>query len=652
MKKNEHRIPDTTCTASQPVKARGTQRTKRIQSGAAALALLLLLSQLPLTSHAADYSDPSEEIIDPVITAEDAPAPLTEIRSQDLRIPASAEAKVIISYEGEKDYTDIIQESFIRAAAQKIPVYFENPTPEHAFHISKNIYFPDNLEAYGNGNTIAVDSNYMDKFSPAKTNTSNDGKYREFCILSEGMLTKSITTFSLTELNFTLRDDHDGKGIPKVMMGLGNMKDIEIIDCTFSTYSDIQLGLTTFDVYTNWQDLHIKGCTFNVMHEGYMGGVWLRNFNGDTPSTNALIEDCTFNNKSADEVLTIYAQFPSIFDSYREMSDVTVRNCQFNCYTSDYNNPAHLITLGNTGRTTNILFEDNEIYMDAVWNSVIKMKAHGTRGEVDGITVRNNKIVVDDILNTANQIITGDDLPKTALVEGNSITVNTKSGLKKMGMTGNYTVARNNEFYGNGFSTVFSNVRHVEGNYIEQCDSAFIGALTVLNNQVDDCNSNFHMTNSINLTPDPKNIQEILLQGNQLSSKNLAKITVASSYDLYCHLVLRDNIVTGGIVRGNNPTATMALYNNEFTMRHLDDLNFYGGITKMEKNRLRDIQGNPLVHGNALPKGAMFNNSLLPGVLLEIEPEFYADDPDPVVAYGKIKAGNTPDSWRILRFAS
>lgn len=547
---------------------------------------------------------------------------------------------------GQKDYIDLIQRAFDTAAEKKLPLYFKNPSEHAVYNISKTLIIPDGLEVNGGGATIAIDSNHIDKFLWAQEQSNRNAMYREFGIMNEGMISQADTTFSIDNLNFTLRYDHENKNLPVSLIGLGYMKDVDITNSTFSTYSEIQKGITTFDAYTNWQNLNISGCTFNVLHEGDRGGVWLRTFYNEFGTSDAVVENCVFNNKSADEVLAVFAQFPSIYDKPRNLSNVTVKNNEFYNFTSEHNNPAHLITLGNTGNTDNVVFEDNYIHMEAVWNSVIKMSAHSQRGTSDNIIVKNNTIEVDDVLSTSNQIITGDSAERNALLEGNKITVNSKSGILKNGVTGEYTKAVSNTFSGNGFDIVFSNVRYAKDNTIEQCNVAFTGVLECLNNEVKECNNQFVITTG-NYNPSSSRQQDIVIEGNSFKTSNRAYFAARDGSPLYCNLILRGNTIDGGGLRGENTHASALLIDNTFNIRDLNELKFIGGITSMSGNRIRDFNGNPLITQDAPPQGISFNESVAVGVTVDIESRFI-DNSSPVTAYEKVSEGSDAAGWKSI----
>ena len=547
----------------------------------------------------------------------------------------------IVISKGGQDDTDIIQNAFHEAAEKGLPVLFENKSGEDVYYVSRTIIIPDGLTIIGNGATLAIDSNRMDSFAWARENTRNDARYREFCIMNEGMLTQEITTFSMDGLKVVLRDDHGTRGIPETLIGFGYMRDVKITNCEFATYSEIHRGLTTFDVYTTWNSLYISNCTFHTLHDGNKGGVWLRNVGGEEAASGAVIENCVFNNRAADEILTLYANHS------RKMSDVTVRNCEFYCYTSEYNNPNHFITLGNTGDTTGLLFEHNYIYMEAVWNSVIKMRAHETKGSSDHIVVRNNTIVVDDVMLTANQIITGDDVERYALVEGNSITVNTKSGIMKHGISGSYTQVINNSFYGNGYDTVCYNIRYAEGNLIEQCRNAFIGIIDCIGNTVLECSDNLVMCTAANFTPDESSRQVIRLERNTFTSSIRALITTSVNALLYCDIIMKNNVIYGGRIWASNTTATLELYGNLFHIKYLDDITFNGKITQMSGNKFYDMNGAALVSASVWPQGNNFNRSLAVGIVIEFG-TMQRSGTGGIIGYKKVAEGTTKDTWESV----
>lgn len=556
---------------------------------------------------------------------------------------------VISEQEGITDYTERIQEAFDDGAEQGITVRFENNEQGDAtYHLAKTLILPDGLVVDGNGVTLAYDSNWMEAYQWAVYGTEQSAIYRDNCIVSEGRIEKRMTSFAIDHLKFLLRDDSGEMEIPRTLINIGDCVDVRITNCEFSTYSEIQLGLTTFDTYTNWRELYIADCIFNVNHEGPMGGVWLRNFHGADPSKGAVIERCVFNNRSADEVLAIYAQFPKIYDEPREMTDIVVRNCEFYCYNAK-NNPDHFITLGNTGITKNILFENNYIYMEGVTHTVIKMGQHSERGWTDGITVRNNVIEVEDVLAHAGTVIHGDAAECSALVEGNEITVNTKTGLLKNGIRGDNALCRNNQFHGNGFDTLFQKVRQVEGNTVDLCKNAFEGVLLAKRNVIKECQGNLAIWGPMERS-DPTEILEIQLEGNEFHSSHRSQVTTyGEDYLLNYRIVLRDNILDGIRIWGKNESTAMELYDNRFTLIGLDEIKF-PAITAMSGNRFYDLTGKDLVTGNRWPQGNDFNVSVAVGVVVDTEESFSADTSgiEEVIGYKKTAVGTGEDSWERL----
>ena len=478
------------------------------------------------------------------------------------------------------------------------------------YYVSGTILIPDKVTIMGNGATLVITSDRpladdpTKAFKPAGTGAT----YREFAIMSSGMVNGGTTTFAMHDLNLELVNNVPGSGIPTTIFGVGKVSGVEITNCNISVSSSAGISHSVFDAYTAWDNLVITGCTFNIETDAKEGGVWLRNFNGKTVSGNALIRNCTFNKRAGDEILCIWGSTTGA------VSGVTITECTFNQFYSASNNPPHFIRFGNTGITENIVFENNIVNMDGVVNSVFNTTA--TQGKSDNIVIRDNIITVNNIYETSGRIVLGDSVEKSVLLEGNTFHVNSgESGLRKYGVSGRHTQVIGNTFTGDGLSYVTYDVKYVYNNTIQICDTGFYGVTECVGNTIEECRGNFIMLTGANCTGTAASPQTITISGNTFISSNLAVVTSSSSAELNCHIDFIGNEMYGGRIVLTNKTATNIISDNTLRLKSLDNISTSGKTIAFENNRLLNLSGESFISGTVAPSSINFNNSIPVGTI-------------------------------------
>jgi hypothetical protein len=384
---------------------------------------------------------------------------------------------------------DEIQAKFNEASEDVLYVIFEKAE----YDISKTLIIPDNVKVYGMGATLNVVPGAGGVFE----NLIPDRWFDEGSIVFAGLLTGHLDltpgrdrTFYIEGLNF-YRYNKAGASFPSSLLGVGFFTDAEIINCTFTCEGDTDvLGRLNnpLDVYSNYDGLVVRGCTFSQMADSQEGGVWIRNFDsGDRryASGNVLIEDCMFEKRAGDEIIAIWSNF----GENSPLTNVTVRNSEFYNYDSLYNNPDFLLSIGGysdgdaytAGETSGILFENNKIHADNAYEFFmcvgdIVPSADPTVRTKD-VIIRGNEFVIDGIVGSLSNPGASERLFFTSyhttgvVYENNDITINLKNEQRKDNelFYGSTMTVRNNRIYGNACYTAAANVDLFEGNYVEEC---------------------------------------------------------------------------------------------------------------------------------------------------------------------------------------
>jgi len=559
------------------------------------------------------------------------------------------------------DITQVIQDTFNEAAKTGGVVEFKNGETK-TYRITRTLLIPANITIRGNGVTLQIDSSAKADGSEAFSALKNEPRYVEFAIMTDGFPAGAIAAaggLSIENVNFTMYNDADAGAVPKTLFGLGWIRDASISYCSFSVYSSTLQSLNPFDVYSTWENINVSGCTFTIQTDAPDGGVWVRNLaHQGFVSGNLVMQNNTFNKRSGGEMLTVCAQSDGALDG------VYIRNNSFDQKTSQSNNPAHFISLGETGVTRNIYFENNDIRMDQVVTSIIKISSmqDNPKGTTDGVYIRGNTIAADDVKAAAGQIIASNMDDRTVIFENNDITVNAKSGIKKHGVQGKSVQVLNNRFMGNGFATIANNVRLAADNTVESCESGFIGVVEIVGNTVNEATVNMVQVNSAILSATPS-AGGVIIRGNSFSSSNRAVIHVTGAA-VSPAITIEDNVFNNVRINNtNNPSANFYISGNSFNIGTLGDINTSGRTQIFFGNTLINFKGAQLLsknsaappaaapapglteraHRYSAPSGSSsFDQSIPVGsvVWFEIDGDF--------VAFTKIESGTGRNTWEAL----
>jgi len=515
------------------------------------------------------------------------PTIITIIDDPDVPLgPGGDKPVYVIGDQPPGDYTALIQNTFNEASKVAGVVEFINGAGK-TYRITKTLLIPSNISIVGNGVTLQIDTSPTADGSPPFTLLRDQSRYREFAMMTEGFPVSKIAAvggLTIEGVNFVMRNDGKTSDTPRTLLGIGFIRDVTITNCTFSVYSNTRQFLNALDIYTTWENIVLSNNTFTIFTDSVEGGVWVRNLvNQGFISTNMTIENNKFYNRCADEVLTVYAQSDGIIDG------IYIRNNSFEQTESAITNPNHFITLGETGHTRNVYFENNYIHMDKVTNSVIKVSSvqDKPKGTITDVFIRGNTIVVDDIRTTSGQIITSNNDERNVIFENNDVTVNTKTGIKKHAVQGISIQVLNNRFKGNGYNTICNNVRVAKDNRIDSCDNGFVGVVDIIGNTVGEATNNMIQVNNTILSTLPGGRGQVNIIGNDLTSSCRAIVHITSTV-VEPVLNMENNTFTNvRINNSSNPTATFNIDGNNFTLGALGDIN--------TSSRTKSFKGNTIV---------------------------------------------------------
>lgn len=341
------------------------------------------------------------------------------------------------------------------------------------------------------------------------------------------------------------------------------------------------------------------------------------------------------------------------------VEDVTITGCSFNMELSEYNNPGHLITLA--GPASDIVFENNTVYAEKVIFSVIKISDHisgSAEVGLDEVYIKDNTIVVDDVNTNATAVINGDNYSRVAVLEGNAITVNTKSGSKIHGVTGRHTFVDGNNFFGNGFYIITYDVRTVKNNTVEQCVDAFRGVLNCIGNVVDECTEHFIYFSNANVTGTPNNWASAVIKDNCFESSASAGglFYTAQSQDLYCSIIFENNEINNGRFVFPNSYVEIEFTDNLFYLSSLGRFSVANGkITVFNGNGLYSLTGDPSISATAPPSNSNFNTAIPTGSFVglteenEYDPTVAGASPvGEVIGYCKNAVGASSSTWTTI----
>jgi len=583
----------------------------------------------------------------------------------------------------KNDYTDIIQKAFNDGAASGQTVRFsldENGNPQQ-FTISKTLFIPDGLTVDGNGATITVDGS-----TPFTHAAGTSSVYKEFCIMSQSLVSKKVSSFSISNLNFEIANDNSKSGIPSTLIGIGIVDGVSFTNCTFTVNTNINRGYGPFDLYTRWRNITLTDCTFTTMHDAPVGGVWVRNLRGwdnGEVAENLTIQNCTFNKRSGDEILAIYG------NSETGVRNVTVSNCDFNQYVSDKNNPAHLIRLAMSGTAENITFENNTINAESFYSTLIRIGEDTSSS--GNISIINNTINISKMdASTSNAMFTASNNVRGVTISGNTISgyagANASGkAIKRIAVSGNSVTLSGNTFLGNGFSTITNGVPNVDGNYVEETEVGFVDFISCVGNTIADCSS-YAVAIRGTMNGAVKN-NEVSIVSNSFTSLSGNGSLFTGSGTLNTKIMLEDNTFNCLSIVLNNTATDAYYYRNIFNMTSLDNFKMNGAATAFDDNMIYKLDttavsrisssdimsasseltsaSSRFISPSAPPQPYGINYAIPVGGIVyatqgsfsNVENAIAAikkaanDNPDLIVAYQKIAAGRTPDTWKALRAA-
>lgn len=120
---------------------------------------------------------------------------------------------------------------------------------------------------------------------------------------------------------------------------------------TFGTSDDVWT-VRTLDLYTDWQSIKITNCEFNMVAPNAAGGLWIRNYYGESgASSGCIIENCKFTHCSLDECVAIW--------SSKGVQDVAIRGCEFNI---NWSSPIMMQTSGDNTTIEDCTFNITQGY--------------------------------------------------------------------------------------------------------------------------------------------------------------------------------------------------------------------------------------------------------------------------------------------------
>lgn len=123
-------------------------------------------------------------------------------------------------------------------------------------------------------------------------------------------------------------------------IGIFDSSFLDFEDCffeagTFTTEQDIWI-VRTLDLYTDWHDIKIARCKFNMVAPNAEGGLWIRNYDGTNGEAyDCIIEECDFTHCTLDECIAIW--------STNIVRNITIRECSFDC---NWSSPIFIQTSG------------------------------------------------------------------------------------------------------------------------------------------------------------------------------------------------------------------------------------------------------------------------------------------------------------------
>ena len=542
------------------------------------------------------------------------------------------------------DHADIIQKALNDAARTGEPLIFSNPDGHATYKVCRPIVIPDGVTIIGNGATIIIDDatpvngKAFTRNITGQSAQSGYFPYNEFAVMSAGMTNGKTTTFKMDGLNFVLRTTATSTNIPTTLFGVRYVKDVVITNCSFSVYSSVQNTHNAFDAYSDWNNLTISGCTFNVLTDAPEGGVWIRNHGAAGQSGDALIENCVFNKRSGDEALAIWGS-----SSTKWVKNVTVTNCRFNMDYSQYNNHTHFI--GASEYADNIVFSNNNMRVEKLNQCLFSLSSSKPNGS---IYIKGNTVIVDDMLSGVNYLISSGPNTAAVYVEENSITVNSSSGLKKNGIYG-ATLVSGNKFYGNAFAYITCGVSDVYYNEVEQCDNGFEYVLNCVGNTL-------HSVSNLAIIPSTTSIANsnkvVIADNNITSNPNTECLIYTMPGKAYANIVINNNTITGGRIYTLLTGGSVQMSENVFHIRTLDNIYTNGKTTLMFNNEFYDSSTGKSLVTSYPPTQYEFCVSVPVGTFVGLYGRTEYDSAvagsknnGDLIGYVKNAAGNAVSSW-------
>lgn len=162
------------------------------------------------------------------------------------------------------------------------------------------------------------------------------------------------------------------------IFGMIECNDSIIENCIFYVEEGV-VNNGYFDIYRENKNIKIINCKFLNHSKQEKGGVWVRN-STNMVSKNIIFDKCTFEHMTKDEVVGVWGWNGTV-------EDVTFRDCTFETFDAEYSS-VHMITLGMSGITRNVLMDGCKIYNNHANLYTVKSEVSGD-GTIENVKLRN-----------------------------------------------------------------------------------------------------------------------------------------------------------------------------------------------------------------------------------------------------------------------
>lgn len=161
----------------------------------------------------------------------------------------------------------------------------------------------------------------------------------------------------------------DGASLGTSILVLKECDNVKIRHCTFNADTGAASARNCLDLNTQNSNITIEDCIFNQVCDMLEGGIWIREATNGETSKNIRVLNSIFNKVGGDEVLAVWGWNGTV-------NNVVIDNCQF-IQKEGTNNPGYLLTMGQTGTTTNIRLTNCLIEAEKITNWLIKRDTNG-----------------------------------------------------------------------------------------------------------------------------------------------------------------------------------------------------------------------------------------------------------------------------------